>query len=354
MKINDNIKVIVFNNKYTKFQTFNNKKKGFLVYLKKLFFLFIISLFIIIIRIVKLNGTYFKIIINKITNNKTKESTLQFLIRKNNITKEDRILVYTCCDGLYSHYIPIFCSTLLKSDKLKLIDIEIGVNINKLTNNEEKALDYLREKYYYSKIKIKYNYFIKNKTGTYYNNIKILSNSVRFISEPIIKNKYVYITDVDIFILNDNFFINLIDDMKRKKNRYSNLVRPNSNHLTGLHFTEYDAYYPIPKQENYYINDEVLLYNIVKSKGIKIDTNTSYRPNPGIHASLSRPHVSNVGYVGWLAERYKINWIEYCRSEDFKFIYSLLDKIILHQISKLNDYYGISEENFKEIISSNL
>ena len=235
-----------------------------------------------------------------------------------------------------------------------MIDIEIGVNINKLNNNEEKALDYLREKYYYSKIKIKYNFFIKNKTGTYYNNIKLLSNSVRFISEPTIKNKYVYMTDVDIFIFKDNFFINLIDDMKRKKNRYSNLVRPNSTHLTGLHFTEYEAYYPIPKQEKYDINDEVLLYNIVKSKGIKMDMLTSYRPNPGIHASPSRSHVSNIGYMGWLAENYKIDWITYCRSEDFKFIYPLLDKFILHQISKLNDYYGISKEDFKEIINSNI
>jgi hypothetical protein len=147
-----------------------------------------------------LNEKHFKIILNeKISNNNSNESALQFLISKNNITKEDRILVYTCCDELYSHYIPIFCSTLLRSDKLKIIDIEIGVNINKLTNKEEKAIDHLREKYYYSKIKIKYNYFVKNKTGTYYNYIKIQSNSVRFISEPVIK-----------------------------KNRYSNLVRKNS------------------------------------------------------------------------------------------------------------------------------
>ena len=134
--------------------------------------------------------------------------------------KTDRILVYTCCDELYSHYIPIFCNTILRSDKLKLIDIEIGVNISKLSDNEEKALDYIRKKYFYSKIIIKYNYFIKNVTGSFFNNLKVKTNSIRFISQPTIKNKYVYITDIDMFILVDNFYLHLLDDMNRRNNNY--------------------------------------------------------------------------------------------------------------------------------------
>jgi hypothetical protein len=259
---------------------------------------------------------------------------------------KDRVLVYSCCDEVYSHYIPIFCSTILRTDKLKLIDIEIGTNLNSLSEKEEKAINYLRKKYNYAKIIINYNVFIKNKTGIYYNDTRIKdANSVRFISQPFLKNKYVYITDIDLFILVDNFYLKLIDDMTKRKCPYSNIVRRNTNRLSGLHFTKYDAYYPIPKQK-YYPSDEILLYNIVKSKGIKIDKNTNYRPLFGIHASPNRPTVKGTRTIGWEAEKYKFDWINYCKSNDFKYIYPLLDLLVINKIKMLNNYYGINLNDF--------
>ena len=167
----------------------------------------------------------------------------------------------------------------------------------------------------------------------------MLPHSIRFISQPTIKNKYVYITDIDIFVLVDNFYLSLINDMVKRKNKYSNIVRKNTTRLSGLHFTEYDAYYPIPKQKIYDINDEILLYNIVKSKGIKIDYKTKYRPLFGIHASPQRPNVSSLGKIGWGADKYKLNWINYCKSKDFKFIYPLLDHFIQKKILMLNKVF---------------
>ena len=258
------------------------------------------------------------------------------LIMKNKF----RVLIYTCCDEKYSHYIPIFINTMLKSDKLKRLDFEIGVNINKLSNNEEKAIKYLRKKYYYSNIIIKYNFFIKNSTGTYYNNIKMETWSVRFVSKPILKNKYVYITDIDIITLADNFYLNLINDMNKRRSCYSNMVRMihNPKRLTGLHFFEYNSYYPIPKQNNYSMNDEELLYKIVKSKGIKIDYNTIYRPLFGFHISPHSPDGSKYG-----GKEYILNWIDYCKSSDYKHIYPLLDKFVLDKIYLLNKIYNITE-----------
>ena len=138
--------------------------------------------------------------------------------------------------------------------------------------------------------------------------------------------------------------------MVKRNNKYSNMVRPHSHKLTGLHFSEYDAYYPVPKQKNYYIIDENLLYNIVKSKGIKIDHKTQYRPVFGIHASPSRPHISSVGFLGWGAENFKFNWINYCKSKDFKYIYPLLDKFIHKKILMLNNFYGIEEKEFIKLL----
>ena len=146
---------------------------------------------------------------------------------------------------------------------------------------------------------------------------------------------------MDILVFVDNFYLNLIDDMIKRKSCYSNIVRFNSNHLTGLHFIYYDSYYPIPKQNIYNINDEVLLFNIMKSKGIKIDYKTQYRPNFGIHASPNRKHVGSTGFIGWNAEIFKFKWIEYIKSKDFNYIYPLLDKFIRKKILMINKFYSI-------------
>ena len=270
-------------------------------------------------------------------------SFLVFEFEMGNIQKilfkmEERILIYTCCDEFYSHYIPIFLSSLLRVDKLKKLDFEIGTNVNKLTENEESAVDYLRKKFNYSRILIKYNFFIKNQTGTFYNNKKVHTGSVRFISQPLIKNKYVYITDIDVIILVDNFYIYLIDDMIKRKSCYSNIVRKKlkSKRLTGLHFFEYNKYYPVPILKDYNIIDEILLFNIVKLKGIKIDFNTTFRPLYGIHISPNSPYGREFG-----GSAYKNYWIEYFQSEDFKYIYPKLCDYIKGRIKLVNQIFKI-------------
>lgn len=263
---------------------------------------------------------------------------LILLLNDEFITDNNRITIYTCCDEFYSHYIPIFLNTMLRADKLKKLDFEIGVNLSELNYNEQKAIDYLKKKYKYSNILIKYNFFIKNSTGTYYNNKKVQTWSIRFISQPSIKNKYVYITDIDIVTLVNNFYLFLINDMIKRNSSYSNIVRKNfyPKRLTGLHFCEYKKLYPIPPQTNYEIDDEVLLYNIVKSKGIEIDESTIFRPLFGIHISPHTPDGKKFG-----GKKYISNWIEYCKSSDFKFIYPLLDNYIKEKINMVNKIFQL-------------
>lgn len=260
--------------------------------------------------------------------------------------KNFRVLVFASCDKLYSHYIPIFCDTLLKTDELKRIDIEIHLGYQKLSENEEKAIAFIRKKYYYSKIEIKYNIFIKNETGTFFQNNKVETGSVRFLSQPSIRNKYVYITDVDIFYLEKNFYLYLIDDMIKRRSCYSNIVRKNTLNFGGLHFIIYKNYYPIPKLDNYNIYQEHLLYNIMKKKNIIIDHETKFRPVFGVHASPHRPEVKTGRIIGWGAEQYKEKWIHYCKSEDFRYIYPLLDNYVKKKIKMLNNYYGININEF--------
>ena len=245
-------------------------------------------------------------------------------------------------------FIPIFCHTILKTDEFKRIDIEIHLGNQRLTQNEEKAIDFIRKKYYYSKIKIKYNTFLKNISGTFYKNNKVETGSVRFLSQPTIRNKYVYITDVDIFYFEKNFYLNLIDDIIKRKSCYSNIIRKNSiiKSFSGLHFILYNRYYPIPKLDNYSVHQEHLLYNIMKKKNIIIDYDTEFRPVFGIHASPKRPEVASGRLVGWGAEKYKQKWLDYCKSDDFKNIYPLFDIYLKETINKLNKFFRINTTDF--------
>ena len=59
-----------------------------------------------------------------------------------------RVLIFVSCDKLYSHYIPIFCDSILKTDELKRIDIEIHLGNQSFSKSEEKAIDFIRKKYY--------------------------------------------------------------------------------------------------------------------------------------------------------------------------------------------------------------
>lgn len=63
------------------------------------------------------------------------------------------------------------------------------------------------------------------------------SNSVRFISEPEIRNKYTYISDIDMMIMMKDFYNYHIGIMAEYGTIYSNWKRDNDqNAITGLHF----------------------------------------------------------------------------------------------------------------------
>ena len=219
------------------------------------------------------------------------------LIEKNLLNQpkqEPRITVFVCCDKKYSIFIPLFCATMLYSDKRNRTDIEIGISMNELPNNTEEALKYLRERFPNSKILVRYSLFKSEGKDAYIGKIKTWVNSVRFLIEPLIKNEYVYITDIDVMNLIPNFFEAFFIDMSTRISCYSNLVRSGSTRLTGVHFSKWECLYPVklPKGFDYMMNDEMILYRRVKELGVKIDNKTRYRPLFGIHMSLSTDCVS--------------------------------------------------------------
>lgn len=261
----------------------------------------------------------------------------------NNCT--DRTLVYTCADREYAHWIPVYMlSVLMNTDN---VDIEIGLE-GKLCENDRKCVEKIKEWFgKKSNIVIKEDFFKRSGNLAIVQNKKVWLNTVRFITEPIIKDaKYVYIGDIDIIILDKNFPIQHINHMKETRTNYSNIARKTDpSHLSGLHFSKYESYYPLSEKckngsINVSKNDECVLKEIVISKGNKIDYQTTFRPVHGIHCSKNRKYVEGKNNIpGWGADVYKEQWNEFRNSNEFLEIEPLLHPFIKGQIKKLEDYY---------------
>lgn len=259
-----------------------------------------------------------------------------------------RTLIYTCCDEKYSHFIPLFCAALLWSNEN--IDIEIGVSNKSLTENEEKALTFLRKEYPNSKILIKYNMFDvdynkPNIVQATYNQKEMMINTVRFVSEPIIKDTYTYISDIDIINFDKNFYDIHIKNMNENNTFYSNVVRPNSFRMTGLHFVKTAEYYPV-NINDIELNklDEQVLYDIM-NKTKYICNSLCIRPVHGIHMSPSRNDPAGIDGLGWGARRYKDEWNKFKESKIYKNILFSFDSLIIELIKKLENYYNSLNDN---------
>lgn len=158
---------------------------------------------------------------------------------------------------------------------------------------------------------------------------KVIPNAVRFIESPGMKRKYTYICDIDIMHLDADFSTE-INQMTVHKSCFSNVVRPDSKRLTGLHFVETDDYYgninlcDLPAGHEF-MNDEELLYYLVdKSFGPpQALACANRRPVHGVHLS---PNRSPNGVPGWNYLAYKDKILELAKNKDWRDLFPLFDE----------------------------
>jgi len=169
-----------------------------------------------------------------------------------------------------------------------------------------------------------YNIHIGNADS--YKKYNVTANQLRFIIEPKIWSEYTYISDVDIIIL-ENIIDRHLPVIKSGKD-YSNMVRPGTKKLTGLHFVKTHSHYPLPKLKRLlkkFKNDEDLLYAIAHKKGyLQNDTQTSYRPGLGLHMSLNRFPLPLMNLPGWDITKKRLDQMkEIVIEDDFKYLYEI-------------------------------
>jgi hypothetical protein len=256
-----------------------------------------------------------------------------------------RLNIFTCCNKEYKNFIPLFIISNLFHNKNTFVEICVDeLDLDKLDLKE--SIEYLN-KLYINRFLIRKIKFEKISINDKLYNV--IPNTVRFITEPRIKSEYVYISDIDIITLEGDICDMHISHMNNKSLPFSNIVRPydvnqNYRRLTGLHFTPYDNYYPIPNYDDLISNgvfsrsDEIFLYELVKKRFNNIDEETKWRPVHGIHVS---PNRNPIGEMNWGMNNWKKQWLSFRKSPEFLGLELTLNDYIKDKIMTIDKYYNL-------------
>lgn len=169
----------------------------------------------------------------------------------------------------------------------------------------------------------------------------IIENTKRFLMTPQNEADIYYIGDIDIFIFDD--CIEQIHKLQMMKHLlcYSNIVRPQSRRLTGLHACT-EVWYKRTKlmreeTENDFGSDELTLYNLASIFGApESATSGNERPVHGLHLSPNRTIDSS---PGWNVSSYGKKMVELTKTKIWKKVSPLFDKKYLELIDQVIGWY---------------
>jgi hypothetical protein len=202
-----------------------------------------------------------------------------------NITmQKENLLFYVYADEKYHMFAALYPIFALTSNPQSIVEICLE-SPDKFVNNYTDIVKFYQEQF---PVRVLYSYI---------ENSDIVPNSLRFIVKPQSHAKYIYIGDIDILLLENNILDKHLMNMQKNGFDFSNIVRPGTERLSGLHFIEYDKMFPVQIEREIDLtleNDEALLYKLMNKKGLKMPTGT-YRPTHGLHISFfSRPLLSTL------------------------------------------------------------
>jgi hypothetical protein len=195
--------------------------------------------------------------------------------------QKSALLFYTYADSKYHPFAALYPLFALTSNPDSIVEICLS-----------SPAEFVRE---YSQL---IEFYHKNYPGrvlySYIEHSGTLPHSLRFIVQPQSYARYVYIGDVDILLLESDILRSHLIKIKMNGLDFSNIVRPGTKRLTGLHFIAYDKMFPARIESDINLsttNDEELLYMLMDAKGFKMPSCCpAARPMHGLHISFfSRP-----------------------------------------------------------------
>lgn len=254
---------------------------------------------------------------------------------------KEKINIFTCCNGPYIEFIPIFILSHLYHNPECFVEIGYDGKMNKQTINSLAYVNSLYEgSFLVKERRVGVMPFGKGKE------IPCTPNLTRFIVEPDVKADYVYVSDIDIICLQKGILDIHVKDMERTGLPYSNIVRKRQSEdqkhvrLTGLHFSPWKNFYPIPEftdliKQNIQGHDEVFLYEMVKKRFPDFDYENTFRPVHGIHVSLNR---QPVGELNWGIEHWKKQWNEFRKTPEFLGLEEKSSPFMIDKIQTIDKY----------------
>jgi len=246
--------------------------------------------------------------------------------------------IFTCCNGIYKDFIPLFIySNLINTDD---VFVEVGVDFDDI--NDSPPIQFLNN-LFPNKFLIRTvnfgEYFVNGE------NILPMPNLVRFITEPLVKSNYVYISDVDIITLDTDITKKHINNITSNNLKYSNIVRDYTKdqkhkRLTGLHFTKYENYYPIYDYSEIcklglFNHDEMFLYELMKKRHGEPNENVKWRPVHGIHVS---PNRKPDGKINWGIDIWSKQWVIFRNSKTFKELELLMSDYVKDKLKIIDNF----------------
>ena len=157
-----------------------------------------------------------------------------------------------------------------------------------------------------------------------------VAGSVRFLETPKgPRTRYVYISDIDILILQPDITDFHVARMADTKLPYRNVMQPSKHGevLTGRHFSQWDAFYPQRIPEGTAMNlDRLLLTEMVRAREHGLPPSSSegeYHPICGIHTSpnqISRLLVQIRNKQHFMRKAYR----ELCESPAWQTLFPML------------------------------
>jgi len=234
--------------------------------------------------------------------------------------EKSKLLFYTSATGVwYLPFVPLYVYFCHLSNPDAIFEFIVD-DINKAEHFLYDTLEFLRWECGI-KIIFREREFYKDKVP--------MENTLRFVVKPSQNAEFVYIGDVDIIIVEDVMKVHKpVFDAGLP---YSNKIRINTKKLTGLHFTRYDTYFPLPEVSDILEltqNDEEVLYLIVERLGHlkrqpEVDAVGVGRPQHGIHMSLNR-----IPFSDWnIRVDWDITW-NYIISMEKMLIGDLFDRFV--------------------------
>jgi hypothetical protein len=234
---------------------------------------------------------------------------------------------------IYENMIPPYIYFALKNNKNAHVEVIV----------EDKDIFYDRYRDELNNITKLYghNFLVRNfsRQITYH-----MLNTYRFLEVPFIKAKYTYICDVDIMLLEDIVSPYLLN-WPSKSQPYNNIVRKNTEKITGVHFVITDEYYTDALKNNQevlynspYMNDEKVLYILCKLTFGEPDYNHSWRPILGIHFSPNRGDNKTMYLL--TSYKYRDIFLTYAKEPIFKY------KIFHNLVKSLNTDFRFGSRTF--------